>query len=76
MAFPDLKPNSEFAAPASRAQLERAQKALARVNVETEIVNNRESARNRVLELVPESSEVHIGLSETMLELGVTEVIE
>jgi acyl-CoA hydrolase len=76
IAFPDLKPNAEFAAPASRAQLERAQKALAKVNIETEIVSNRESARNRVLELVPEGSEIHIGLSETMRELGVTEAIE
>lgn len=76
IAFPDLTPNVEFAAPASRAQMEGAQKALAKVNIETEIVSDRGRACNRVLELVPEGSEVHIGLSETMRELGVTEVIE
>ena len=76
LAFPELTPNAEFATPASRAQLERAQKTLAKVNIETEIVSERGSARDRVLELVPEGSEVHIGLSETMRELGVTEAIE
>jgi hypothetical protein len=34
------------------------------------------ASRDRVLELVPEGSEVHIGLSETMRELGVTSFVE
>jgi hypothetical protein len=76
MELPDLTPNMEFAAPASRAQLERAQEALAKVRIETEIVPDRETARSRVLELVPEGAEVHIGLSETMRELGLTKVFE
>ena len=76
VTLPDLSPNLEFAVPASRAQLERAKEALTKGHIEVEIVPNREAARQRVLELVPENSEVHIGLSETMRELGVTEVIE
>jgi acyl-CoA hydrolase len=62
--------------PVSRERLERAQKALRKVNIETEIVSDIGAARDRVLELVPEGSEVHIGLSETMRELGVTRIIE
>jgi hypothetical protein len=76
LAFPDLTPNMEFASPATREQMERAQVALGQVHIETEIVPNREAARSRVLELVPEGAEVHIALSETMRELGITEVIQ
>ena len=74
--LPELTPNLEFREPASRPRLERAQAALGKVNIETEIVSNREAARDRVLELVPGGSEVHVGLSETMRELGVTAAIE
>ena len=76
IVIPQLTPNSEFSVPASRERLERAQEALRRVNIETEIVSDSDAARDRVLELVPEGSEVHIGLSETMRELGVTRFIE
>ena len=76
IVLPELTPNPEFSVPASRERLERAQKALRRVNIETEIVLDRGAARDRVLELVPEGSEVHIGLSETMRELGVTSFVE
>jgi L-lactate utilization protein LutC len=76
MELPDLTPNMEFAAPASRAQMERALAALAQHQIEAEIVTDREAARDRVLELVPENAEVHVALSETMRELGVTEVID
>jgi hypothetical protein len=74
--LPGLTPNPEFSVAAFRESLERAQNALRGVNIETEIVPDREAARDRVFELVPEGSEVHVGLSETMRELGVTSVIE
>ena len=76
IVLPEPTPNPEFSVPASRERLERAKKALRRVNIETEIVLDRGAARDRVLELVPEGSEVHIGLSETMRELGVTSFVE
>jgi LUD domain len=76
IVLPHLTPNPEFSVPASRERLERAQKALRGVNIETEIVSNRDAARERLLELVPEGGEVHIGLSETMRELGVTDFVE
>jgi hypothetical protein len=76
IALPNLTPNPEFSAPVSRERLERAQTALRAVNIETMIVPDRDAARDRVLELVPEGSEVHVGLSETMRELGVTALIE
>ncbi|MDQ6793142.1 MAG: lactate utilization protein [Candidatus Dormibacteraeota bacterium] len=40
------------------------------------IAHSRDEARQMVLDLVPEGVEVHIGLSETMRELGVTSEIE
>ena len=76
IVLPHLTPNPEFSVAASRESLERAEQALRRVNIETEIVPDRDAARDRVLELVPEGSEVHVGLSETMREIGVTSVIE
>jgi hypothetical protein len=66
----------EFAAPASRDQLERAVAALAKHRIEAEIVPDRETARSRALALVPQGAEVHTGLSETMRELGITDHIE
>jgi hypothetical protein len=75
-SFPDLTPNPEFSVAASRESLERAKTALAAVNIQTEIVANREAARDRVMDLLPEGSEVHVGLSETMRELGVTQLVE
>jgi acyl-CoA hydrolase len=76
IVLPQLTPNPEFSVAASRDRLERAQRALRKVNIETEIVSDVKAAHDRVLELVPEGSEVHIGLSETMRELGVTKLIE
>jgi hypothetical protein len=76
VAFPDLVPNREFSLPAPRERLERARDALLKVNIATEIVPDRDAARDRVLELVPDGSEVHIALSETMRELGITEAVE
>src|SRR5258706_1348339 len=74
--LPDLRPNPEFSLAASRDRLERAQSALRAVNIETEIVPDRNAARERVLQLVPEESEVHVGVSETMRVIGVTDVVE
>jgi hypothetical protein len=52
------------------------QRALEQNGFHTLVVGSREEARRLVLELVPEGAEVHIGLSKTMEELGVTSEIE
>src|SRR5258706_16239248 len=74
--LPDLRPNPEFSVAASRDRLERPQSALRAVNIETQIVPDRNSARERVPQLVPAESEGHVGLSETMREISGNDVVE
>jgi hypothetical protein len=74
--LPDLTPNPLFAVPASRDRLERARDALNQNHIATEIMSDRAAAKAAVLALVPEGAEVHIALSETMRELGVTDELE
>jgi hypothetical protein len=74
--LPQLTPNPEFAHPSSGERLQLVQQALEQNGFHTLVVGSREEARRLVLELVPEGAEVHIGLSKTMEELGVTSEIE
>ena len=70
------QPNPEFARPADRARLERAAAALARRGFTAPIADSAKEARRLVLEAIPEGAEVHIALSETMHELGLTGEID
>ena len=74
--LPDLTPNMEFSPPASRERLERARDALLHHRFGVEIVPGAAEAKDAVLALVPEGAEVHVALSETMKELGVTAEID
>jgi hypothetical protein len=74
--LPRLEPNPEFARPSSPERLRQVAKALERNGFQALLAHGREDARRIVLELVPEGAEVHIGLSETMRELGVTSEVE
>ena len=76
MEFPELTPNTVYAAPASRERLERAATALNARNIQTEVVPDGAAARAAVMTLLPEGAEVHVALSETMRELGITEAVE
>jgi hypothetical protein len=69
-------PNLEFARPASAERLKRAVAALNAHGFVTEIVDDRDTARRRVLEAIPQGAEVHSALSETMRELGLTADID
>jgi hypothetical protein len=71
-----LTPDRAFAVPASRERLERAKEALNGRNIRTEILPGRDAARERVMALLPEGAEVHVALSETMREIGVTDLVE
>lgn len=73
---PGLVPNPAFAAAATRERLERAAAALNARNIHTEIVPDGAAAREAVMALLPEGSEVHVALSETMRELGITAAVE
>ena len=75
--LPDPGPvNPEFARPASRAELERTAAALASRGFTAHVADSGKEARRLVLEALPEGAEVHIALSETMLELGLTSEID
>ena len=75
MELPDLTPDPRFAVPATRERLQRVAVALRANNIATEIVS-RDVVRDAVLALIPEGAEVHVGLSETMRELGITDALE
>lgn len=74
--LPRLEPNPEFARPSSPERLRLVSRALENNGFHALIAHSRDEARQMVLDLVPEGVEVHIGLSETMRELGVTSEIE
>src|ERR1700724_2907705 len=69
-------PNLEFERPADRAHLERTAAALAARGFKAQLANGAEEAKKRVLEAIPQRSEVHIALSETMRALGITSEID
>jgi hypothetical protein len=63
-------PNLDFERPADRARLSRTAAAL------TARGFNVQHARELVLGAIPDGSEVHLALSETMRELGITKEID
>ena len=69
-------PNREFERPADRAHLERTAGALASRGFLSEVSDSAEHARRLIIEAIPNGAEVHIALSETMRELGVTAEID
>jgi len=75
--LPDPGPaNLEFERPADRAQLERTADALRARGFKAQVADGAEQARQLVLGAIPEGSEVHTALSETLRELGITSEIE
>jgi hypothetical protein len=69
-------PNLEFAQPADLDRLERVARALEARGIHAVIADSAEHAKRIVLDMIPEGAEVHIALSETMAELGVTAEID
>src|SRR6267378_3583549 len=77
ITLPDPGPlNLEFERPADRARLDRAAAALNGRGFKTQVADNAEQARRLVLDAIPAGAEVHIALSETMRELGITSEID
>src|SRR5215470_557799 len=70
------QPNPEFERPADRAHLERTAAALASRGFLAQIADSAKEARRLVLEAIPDGAEVHVALSETMGELGITAEID
>ena len=69
-------PNLDFERPADRAHLDRTAAALAARGFEAQVADTTTHARELVLGAIPDGSEVHIALSETIRELGITEEID
>ena len=69
-------PNTEFEQPADRAQLDRTAVALSARGFKAQVADSAVHARELVLAAIPEGAEVHIALSETMRELGITDEID
>jgi hypothetical protein len=69
-------PNLDFERPADRAHLERTATALAARGFNAQVADSAGHARDLVLGAIPGGSEVHIALSETMREIGITEEID
>jgi hypothetical protein len=69
-------PNLDFERPAGRDRLERTAAALAARGFKSQVAASAADARELVLGAIPDGSEVHVALSETMREIGITEEIE
>ncbi|MDX6413308.1 MAG: hypothetical protein QOH23_718 [Gaiellaceae bacterium] len=69
-------PNLDFERPADRARLERTAAALTARGFKAQVADSAEHARGLVLGAIPDGAEVHIALSETLRELGITEEID
>jgi LUD domain len=69
-------PNLEFEQPADRARLERVAAALTARGFQAQVADSAAAARKLALAGIPDGAEVHIALSETMRELGITGEIE
>ena len=71
-----LRPNPEFAVPATRERLESTADALRSHGMRAIVAADRAEARRLVLEALPAGAQVHQGASATLDALGVTEEIE
>ena len=71
-----LPVNEAFARPANRAAIERAAAALRLRNFDARIVADAVEAREMVLTLLAEGTEVGEGASLTLDQIGVTEIVE
>jgi hypothetical protein len=77
ITLPDPGPaRLEFERPADRARLERTAAALAGRGFLAQVADSAKEARRLVLEAIPPGAEVHVALSETMRELGITDEID
>ncbi len=65
----------EFASPSSEALLQQVAERIRDRNIKVLIVNNGEEARQTVLELIPQGSEVHSAKSKTLQDAGIFDTL-
>jgi hypothetical protein len=68
--------NPDFARPADAERLEHTAEALRQRGFQVTIAESGDQARQLVLDALPEGAEVHTGLSETLQQIGLTDVLE
>jgi L-lactate utilization protein LutC len=73
---PGTANNPDFAQPADPERLEQTAEALRQRGFQVTIAESGDQARQLVLDALPEGAEVHTGLSETLQQIGLTEVLE
>src|SRR6476469_4662515 len=66
----------DFARPADAERLEHTAEALRQRGFQVTIAESGDQARQLVLDMLPEGAEVHTGLSETLQQIGRTDVLE
>jgi LUD domain len=71
-----LRPNPEFAVPATRERLESVAEALRNNGMRAMVAADRDEAKRLVLEQLPDGARVHQGASVTLDTIGVTEEVE
>ena len=65
----------EFASPSSEKLLQQVSERIRERNINVLIVNNGEEARQAVLELIPQGSEVHSAKSKTLQDSGIFDTL-
>ncbi len=71
-----VAPNREFEKLAPDERIERTRQALEANGIHVLIANSREEARKLFFDLVPDGSEVFLGASVTLEQLGIKEIID
>ena len=72
----NVAPNKEFEKLASDERIERTRKALEGNGIHTLLAENGEEAKRMFFELVPDGSEVFLGSSVTLEQLGIKDIID
>jgi hypothetical protein len=72
----NVAPNKEFERLASDERIERTRKALEANGIQTRVAEDDEEAKRMFFELVPPGSEVFLGASVTLEQLGIKDIID
>ena len=72
----NIAPNKEFERLASDAQVERTRQALEGNGIRVLIAEDGEEAKSMFFELVPDGSEIFLGASVTLEQLGIKDIID
>lgn len=76
MAINVMAPNKEFEKLASDEQIEQTRKSLEANGIHVRIAENGEEAKRMFFELVPDGSEIFLGASVTLEQLGIRDIID